>query len=279
MKAILSTISIAIVIFVVSFLFYFLPLDRPFVTRGEGREALVVQAMLETENYVLPLRGGTDIPSKPPMFHWLAVVGGKLGLVDGIEQSIRFPSPFLASLLLASTFVFLSRFGNYSGLSERLATSLASVLITALSFEFFINTTHARVDMCFAFWIFISLFWLFAVAEDYRNGKQPALWKYVLCGMVLSGAILSKGPTGLLIPLMIVGAYVFLVDKPFYYGGASDTAKNFSIKRILGRLLATIKSLPYQYVTLTVVISLLIAGTWYYLGYLEQGNDFLYKLI
>jgi 4-amino-4-deoxy-L-arabinose transferase-like glycosyltransferase len=46
----------------------------PFYDKGEPREGLVVWEIWHNESWILPLRAGVDIPSKPPMFHWIAAV-------------------------------------------------------------------------------------------------------------------------------------------------------------------------------------------------------------
>ena len=69
----------------------------PFHDRGEPREALVVRDIVLQGRWLLPLRGGEQIPSKPPLFHWFAatasIVSGEMN-----EASIRFPSALFASL-------------------------------------------------------------------------------------------------------------------------------------------------------------------------------------
>ena len=55
----------------------------PFYTRGEPREAVVVWEICSTGEWILPLRNGTEIPSKPPLFHWLgALLAKALGRKD-----------------------------------------------------------------------------------------------------------------------------------------------------------------------------------------------------
>src|SRR5207253_10508733 len=46
----------------------------PFYTKGEPREALVVQTIVRGEAFVLPMRNGNELPSKPPLFHWLGAL-------------------------------------------------------------------------------------------------------------------------------------------------------------------------------------------------------------
>ncbi len=58
--------------FLVCLLLFFWGLGNiPFYTKGEPREAVVVWEIYINGEWVLPLRNGTEIPSKPPLFHWL----------------------------------------------------------------------------------------------------------------------------------------------------------------------------------------------------------------
>jgi hypothetical protein len=44
--------------------------DKPFYTKGEAREAIVVWEIVHSGEWILPLRNGQIVPSKPPLFHW-----------------------------------------------------------------------------------------------------------------------------------------------------------------------------------------------------------------
>ena len=50
-------------------LFLFLG-NKLFHTKGEPREALVAQAMINDNNWTLPITNGVDMAYKPPLFHW-----------------------------------------------------------------------------------------------------------------------------------------------------------------------------------------------------------------
>src|SRR5712692_9513069 len=65
------------VILIVSacFVLYFWDLGHaPFFDKQEPREALVVWEINHSGNWILPLRNGNEIPSKPPLYHWLAAL-------------------------------------------------------------------------------------------------------------------------------------------------------------------------------------------------------------
>ena len=75
----------------------------------------------------MPLRNGTEIPSKPPLFHWLgAPLSKALGRVD--ELSIRLPSALLGTLGVLLTYLTGVRFwGEEAGVT--------AALVPATSFE------------------------------------------------------------------------------------------------------------------------------------------------
>lgn len=149
-------------LFLLSFLYYALPLGQaPFFTRGEAREGMVVQAMFRQQNFILPLRNGADIPSKPPFFHWSAALLSHLqgGLS---EMSIRLPSAIAASLALAAFFLFCVK-----SLSPK--SSLLGALSLGASFEWLRSAGGARVDMMFTFWVTVATLLLFELIESYSQ--------------------------------------------------------------------------------------------------------------
>src|SRR5574341_975593 len=78
-------------------LLYFPYLGKlPFFNKGEPREALVVQEIIRHGNWLFPLKWGEEIPSKPPLFHWLAAL---TSMVRGgvSEMTVRLPSALLAT--------------------------------------------------------------------------------------------------------------------------------------------------------------------------------------
>src|SRR5215475_13260798 len=111
----------------------------PFYTKGEPREATVVWEIYTSGEWILPLRNGHIIPSKPPLFHWL---GTLLSLACGgmSELTIRLPSALLSIVGVLLTYVTgVSLWGVEAG--------LIAALILATSFEWVRAATTARVDM------------------------------------------------------------------------------------------------------------------------------------
>src|SRR5215510_7454020 len=76
--------------------------DGPIYRTMEGREALVMQEIARTGNWILPLRNGETIPSKPPLLHWTGVALAKVtGSVS--EWSVRFPCALFSALSVGLT--------------------------------------------------------------------------------------------------------------------------------------------------------------------------------
>src|SRR6185369_1424300 len=131
----------------------------PFHTRGEPREAVVVQDLVRHGNWILPRRNGVQLPRKPPLFYWLAAGAARVrGAVD--EASVRLPSALqsgAACLIVAA--VAAALYGGVAG------TAAGITLLT--SFEWLRAATAARVDMTTTFGlvlVFVGLL-LFRRAE------------------------------------------------------------------------------------------------------------------
>src|SRR5439155_22088917 len=126
------------------FVLYFWDLGQaPFFDKQEAREALVVWEINHSGHWILPLRNGNEIPSKPPLYHWLPAL--VLQSADRLDEfTARFPSAFLATL--GVLLVYLAG----AALWHRSA-GLFSALILATSVEWWDAAKVARVDMTLTF--------------------------------------------------------------------------------------------------------------------------------
>src|SRR5256885_16610980 len=75
-----------------------LPIGSDVYEGGEAREGLVVREMLRTGDWILPLWNGSIVPSKPPLFHWLAAGAAAPAGAGPPEQTPPPPSVGLARL-------------------------------------------------------------------------------------------------------------------------------------------------------------------------------------
>ncbi len=167
-----------------------LALAPPIWHHGEAREGLVVQGIVHTHQWILPMRNG-EMPSKPPFFHWLAAIPAFVfGPIDWV---VRLPSAIAAAIMAAVTFFMGREMGG-----RRVGWLAAGALLGMQ--EFWVSGTQARVDMVFATCVSVALagffFW-------YRNGHRGAR---AACYIASACAVLAKGPVGLVLPaIMIVG--------------------------------------------------------------------------
>ena len=210
-----------------------------FTTKGEPREAIVAVSMLNQGNWILPVSFGADIPYKPPMLAWCIALLGWLNGGEVTEFLSRLPSALAAMVMVMMTFRFFLR--RTSG-----GVALAAALISAGAFEVFRAATICRVDMLLTAFTVAALYALYSQWERHRDGTwMPS----VAAALLMSGAVLTKGPVGMLLPCMVV--FVFRLVKG-------------------GRLLQTTISLA-----LSGMLSLVLPALWYVAAYARGGEPFL----
>ena len=182
-------------------LFLFLG-ESDFHTRGEPREALVPYAMLADGNWTLPITNGTDIAYKPPLFHWaIACVSSIVGEVN--EYTSRMPSAIALAVMVMAGFLFYAK---------RRGSELAFLasLITLTNFEVHRAGVACRVDMLLSALMVLALYQLYRWAEKRLQGVP---WLGILC---LSGAFLTKGPVGVVLPCAVVAIFVWIRGVNFF---------------------------------------------------------------
>jgi 4-amino-4-deoxy-L-arabinose transferase-like glycosyltransferase len=168
----------------------------PFFDRGEPREALAVQDIVQRGEWLFPLKTPTTIPSKPPLFHWSAALTSQIiGKLD--ERTIRFPSALYAILgVIAIYWLGRRLFGAKVGLLA------GAILSTTLVYS--AQAMDARVDMTLCFFITLSLVLFYSL---YRGFFTRPLWYYLFYTVVGIGA-LAKGPLGILLPVLVAGTFL-----------------------------------------------------------------------
>ncbi len=170
----------------------------PFFDKGEPREALAVQDIVQRGEWLVPLKRATDIPSKPPLFHWSAALTARLtGKLN--ESTIRFPSA-----LYATTGVLLIYFLGRKLFGAEAALLSAAILATTLVYQD--QALSARVDMTLCFCVILSLALFYSI---YRGLLTHPFWIYAFYALVGIGT-LAKGPLGILLPALVAGVFVVL---------------------------------------------------------------------
>lgn len=176
---------------------YFPSLGRiPFFNKGEPREALVVQEIVLRGEWLFPLKGGEDIPSKPPLFHWFGALAALAwGQVN--EATVRFPSALFATLGVVVLYIFGCR------LFDSKVAFLAGVIL-ATTFIYQKQAVEARVDMTLTFFVTASLVAFYSLYQ----GWLPISWGFYAFYFLLGIGVLAKGPVGLILPAMTASIFL-----------------------------------------------------------------------
>ncbi len=224
------------------FLLYFLDLGRiPFYNYEESKEALIVWEMVNGGGWILPLRNGVEQPLKPPLFHW---IGAAVSLLTGqvSELAVRFPSALFATATVLATFFFGRALWNWR-------VGLLAALILATCPEWVRWSINARSDMVLLFFLTAAQFFFFWAFQERATQRRTLFLFYASIGF----AVLAKGPLGLLLPGLVVVAFLW------------RTGELAFLRRLrLGQ-------------------GLLVAGgiavSWYVLALFQGGGEFLQRQI
>ena len=209
-----------------------------FYTRGEAREALVVQSIVTGGDWILPEGYGGAVPSKPPLFHWLGAALASAFPGGASEFAIRLPST-LAGVLGAAFFVLALR----RSLDSHVLTLFFALL--TLSFEWFRASVSARVDMVHAASLSAGMLCVYfaVIGAGFR-------W-WVGSALLLCLAVLGKGPVAIALPALT--GCTFIVSREGF-----TRAAVFPLLRLGAAL----------------VIAGLLALTWYVAAYLRAPDEF-----
>ncbi|WP_243348749.1 ArnT family glycosyltransferase [Parabacteroides sp. FAFU027] len=212
-----------------------LPLGE-FYSKGEPREAALATYMLNSGNWILPTGYADEIAYKPPFMHWFIAL---FSLITGrvTEMTARMPSAL--GLIGISLGFFALAFKRKSPSRAILAT-----LILVTGFEMHRSGIEARVDM------FLSFFMISGLLAMYKWEEKELRGFPVLLPLLLGGAALVKGPVGILLPCLVFGIYLLLLQK-------------YSLWKII-----------YKNV-LVALPALAILLVWYVLAYQQAGEHFL----
>ena len=237
-----SPLALALFLFVLAFFMFSWRMgEGPIYRTMEGREALVMQEIANSGNWILPLRNGETIPSKPPLLHWTGVaVAYVTGSVS--EWSVRFPCALFSALTVALTCLLGCR------ISGREVGVLAALMLLTTPMVVEMGR-EAWVDSALSFFVVAALasFSSMYENEEWRGGRS---WVFYLA---LAGATLSKGPIGCILPLLVIVVYL-------------------AVQHQLSRL-RDLFFLP------GVLVAIGLPLTWYLLALQQQGWAFIHKQV
>ena len=174
-----------------------------FYTKGEPREASVSVSMIEKNQWILPEVYTDEIAYKPPLMHWLtAIFSMPEGKVTPFTS--RLPSALSFLGLIFCSFLFFGR-------NLRIQESFISALILLTVFEMHRAAMTARVDMLLTLLIVWALTRLFRWEEKRKLNGFP-----LLIPIIMSFAVLTKGPVGIVLPLLVFFVYLLFLKYNFW---------------------------------------------------------------
>ena len=208
-----------------------------FSTKGEPREASVAVSMLESGNWTLPKVYADEFAYKPPMVHWMMALASLPG-GHVTELTARLPSAVAYTVLGAMMLIFLGR-------RVRFQEAFIAVCVMLTCVEIHRAGMTARVDMVLTGFIVAALLQMYRWEEKLSLKGLP-----IVIPLLLSGAVLTKGPVGIILPLFIFGTYLLLL-------------RQYTLLQIF-------KALLY-----TAVASAFLPLLWYIAAWRQGGDAFL----
>jgi len=198
-----------VVVMALCALLYFLRLgDIAFLGKDEPKNAQAAREMLRSGDWVLTTLDEEPWFDKPILYYWTALLGFTL---LGVGELGARAGPALAALLTVWLTYLLGRHVLAPGRDDRQANAAgalaALILGSGLLFFYYARTavTDTLLTACVAGCLTTYYF--------AREGIHPARNMHLAWGCAAL-AVLAKGPIGLLLPLLIIGADLLWSRRP-----------------------------------------------------------------
>ncbi len=177
--------------------------------RDEPRFSRATVEMVESGNYLYPTFNGSLRPDKPILIYWLMSVPVRLLGVSELSCRLVAPIATLLAALLAAWIAY-----RLGGRQAGLLAGLCMMLTPLMAVSGTAATTDALLLACISGAIFAFLLsWL----DGFR------IWHILLMIASLAGAMLTKGPVGLVVPLLVIASIMIFVRtgaiRPLPYTG------------------------------------------------------------
>ncbi|HXU33859.1 MAG TPA: phospholipid carrier-dependent glycosyltransferase, partial [Thermoanaerobaculia bacterium] len=165
----------------------------------EGRYAEIPREMVETGDYLTPRINGIKYFEKPPLVYWATAAA--IRIAGTSEAAVRSPIALFAFFGAAAVYLAGRR------LFSR-AAGLWSALVLATSPLYLGLGQVLSLDMPVSALLTASLLaFLLAVREPPGWNRRFLLWAFYAAAAL---AVLSKGLIGVLIPALVIGAWILL---------------------------------------------------------------------
>jgi hypothetical protein len=250
---------------------FFLPLFYvvPLYGSSEAREVHIVSELLRLENWSLPTRNGV-LPSKPPFFHWVVATllfnfkyYAHPQLVLGAIRALSFFS--ILVITFVSCRLVSSILGTISWRGDDKVNSVVTpftTIVTGILFSSYLFVSlgmDARVDAHFTMWVLTGILCLlsfFRFGDPRYQAPSLALLSFFVA---VAFATLTKGPLGIILPLLIGGVFAITV---------------LGFKPTLALLQKGMGSIILGLIVYTVIVVL-----WYLIAFIQGGDAFIERQV
>ena len=171
--------------------------NYPLLDPDEGRNAEVAREMARSNNFLVPTLNALPYVDKPVLYFATAALSIKL-------FGATAPAARLASVLFTlATILILARFATRRGTPQDgviTAIALGSMpLVLAFS-------RTVIFDSALMFFVTLAVTSWYDALEHYRTAdpQAPRPWSGIVAWLAVAGAVLTKGPIGLILPALIV---------------------------------------------------------------------------
>lgn len=181
--------------------FCFMLGNRPLSVPDEGRYVEIPREMVATGDYVTPRLNGVKYFEKPALFYWLEAFSIKLFGLD--EFTLRlWPALLALSGCLVVAAAGARLFGRLSGL-------LAAVML-ATSVLYYAMSRAIILDMPVTVFLSAALLSFLVGIREAGPARRLYLWSFYVFSAL---AVLTKGLIGILIPGLVIGAWIILLGE------------------------------------------------------------------
>ena len=159
--------------------------------------------MVHTNNWLYTQIGFEPFWEKPPLFIWLQSLGIKLGGFSSTDPNLMF-SPWVFKLpnviagIISVNLVY--HIGSNAG-KRMLGTFWAIAIL--FSFAPFIYWKSGIIDPVFNLFIFLAIYKWYQISQASLNDERAHIY-YLMSGVFLGLAVLTKGPVALLIVGLVI---------------------------------------------------------------------------
>lgn len=178
----------------------------------EPRNATCAREMLERGDLIVPTFNGELRTAKPVFLYWLVISAYS---VFGVNE---FSARFWSALLATGTVLLTARMGRKL-YSRRVG--LWSGLLLASALMFVVAARACTPDSVLIFFVTTAMSVVGIEFAKSQSGtvsspsleapRRPSLFSAIIFYLALGGAVLAKGPVGIVLPAAILGTFLLTV--------------------------------------------------------------------